>query len=185
VSGASRTAARQLDRFDARPATGRMRPSRRRWINPTWTWTKPRNRCLSGAELEVRIRSAPAKSHANSAWAKESTAPQHARNADGLESAGSLMRIQSFGRRASEEGEMKAYHIDRFGSIGGIVRRSAEDPRPGPKEVLMRVPGKLLNHGDLIVLKGGGRGPTWGASRAFEMRVGGFLAQPSRPRCGL
>ena len=32
---------------------------------------------------------------------------------------------------------MKAYHIDRFGSIGGIVRRSAEDPRPGPKEVLM------------------------------------------------
>jgi hypothetical protein len=34
---------------------------------------------------------------------------------------------------------MKAYHIDRFGSIGGIVRRSAEDPRPGPKEVLMRV----------------------------------------------
>jgi len=90
VSGASRTAARQLDRFDARPATGRMRPSRRRWINPTWTWTKPRNRCLSGAELEVRIRSAPAKSHANSAWAKESTAPQHARNADGLESAGSF-----------------------------------------------------------------------------------------------
>ena len=33
---------------------------------------------------------------------------------------------------------MKAYRIDRFGSIGGIVRRSAEDPRPGPKEVLIR-----------------------------------------------
>ena len=26
---------------------------------------------------------------------------------------------------------MKAYHIDRFGSIGGIVRRSAEDPGRG------------------------------------------------------
>ena len=64
------------------------------------------------------------------------------------------------GGRASEEGEMKAYHIDRFGSIGGIVRRSAEDPRPGPKAVLMRVRASSLNYRDLMVLKGGGRGPT-------------------------
>ena len=55
---------------------------------------------------------------------------------------------------------MKAYRIDRFGSIGGIVRRSAEDPRPGPKEVLMRVRASSLNYRDLMVLKGGGRGPT-------------------------
>ena len=55
---------------------------------------------------------------------------------------------------------MKAYHIDRFGSIGGIARRSAEDPRPGPKEVLMRVRASSLNYRDLMVLKGGGRGPT-------------------------
>ena len=48
---------------------------------------------------------------------------------------------------------MKAYHIDRFGSIGGIVRRSAEDPRPGPKEVLMRVRASSLNYHDLMVLK--------------------------------
>ena len=34
---------------------------------------------------------------------------------------------------------MEAYRIDRFGSVDGIVRRSSEDPRPGPKEVLMRV----------------------------------------------
>ena len=34
---------------------------------------------------------------------------------------------------------MKAYHIDRFGSVGGIARRSSQDPRPGLKEVLMRV----------------------------------------------
>ena len=55
---------------------------------------------------------------------------------------------------------MKAYHIDRFGSIGGIVRRSTEDPRPGPNEVLMRVWASSLNYRDLMVLKGGGRGPT-------------------------
>ena len=27
---------------------------------------------------------------------------------------------------------MEAYHIDRFGSVDGIVLRSNEDPRPGP-----------------------------------------------------
>jgi NADPH:quinone reductase-like Zn-dependent oxidoreductase len=54
---------------------------------------------------------------------------------------------------------MKAYHIDRVGSIGGIVRRSTEDPRPGPNEVLMRVRASSLNYRDLMVLKGGGRGP--------------------------
>ena len=55
---------------------------------------------------------------------------------------------------------MKAYHIDRFGSIGRIVRRSTEDPRPGPYEVLMRVRASSLNYRDLMVLRGGGRGPT-------------------------
>jgi len=55
---------------------------------------------------------------------------------------------------------MKAYHIDRFGSIGGIVRRATEDPRPRPNEVLMRVRASSLNYRDLMVLKGGGRGPT-------------------------
>jgi alcohol dehydrogenase len=55
---------------------------------------------------------------------------------------------------------MKAYHIDRFGNVGGIVLRSSEDPRPRPKEVLMRVRASSLNYRDLMVLKGGGRGPT-------------------------
>jgi NADPH:quinone reductase-like Zn-dependent oxidoreductase len=55
---------------------------------------------------------------------------------------------------------MEAYHIDRFGSVDGIVRRSSEDPRPGPKEALMRVRASSLNYRDLMVLKGGGRGPT-------------------------
>ena len=34
---------------------------------------------------------------------------------------------------------MEAYRIERFGSVDGIVLRSSEDPRPGLKEVLMRV----------------------------------------------
>ena len=55
---------------------------------------------------------------------------------------------------------MKAYHIEEFGSIDGIVLRSSEDPRPGLKEVLMRVRASSLNYRDLMVLKGGGRGPT-------------------------
>ena len=49
---------------------------------------------------------------------------------------------------------MEAYRIDRFGSVDGIVRRSSEDSRPGPKEILMRVRASSLNYRDLMVLKG-------------------------------
>src|ERR1700674_1921014 len=55
---------------------------------------------------------------------------------------------------------MEACRIERFGSVDGIVLRSSEDPRPGPKEILMRVRASSLNYRDLMVLKGGGRGPT-------------------------
>jgi NADPH:quinone reductase-like Zn-dependent oxidoreductase len=55
---------------------------------------------------------------------------------------------------------METYHIERFGSVDGIVLRSSEDPRPGLKEILMRVRASALNYRDLMVLKGGGRGPT-------------------------
>jgi NADPH:quinone reductase-like Zn-dependent oxidoreductase len=55
---------------------------------------------------------------------------------------------------------MEAYRIDRFGSVDGIVLRSSEDLRPGPKEIVMRVHASSLNYRDLMVLKGGGRGPT-------------------------
>src|ERR1700746_1221189 len=50
--------------------------------------------------------------------------------------------------------------IGRFGSVDGIVLRSSEDLRPGLREVLMRVRASSLNYRDLMVLKGGGRGPT-------------------------
>src|SRR4029077_646727 len=60
----------------------------------------------------------------------------------------------------NREEEMEAYRIDRFGSVDGIVPPSSEDPRPRLKEVLMRVRASSLNYRDLMVLKGGGRGPT-------------------------
>jgi NADPH:quinone reductase-like Zn-dependent oxidoreductase len=66
----------------------------------------------------------------------------------------------AFPVQQQEERKMEAYHIDRFGSVDGIVLRSSEDPRPGPKEILMRVRASSLNYRDLMVLKGGGRGPT-------------------------
>jgi hypothetical protein len=52
---------------------------------------------------------------------------------------------------------MKAYDIDRFGSVGGIVRRSSEDPRPGPKEVLMRVPAGRLSQPHARPARDGGK----------------------------
>lgn len=55
---------------------------------------------------------------------------------------------------------MEGYHTDRFGSIDGIVLRASEGPRPGPREILMRVRASSLNYRDLMVLTGGGRGPT-------------------------
>jgi NADPH:quinone reductase-like Zn-dependent oxidoreductase len=54
---------------------------------------------------------------------------------------------------------MHAYRIERFGSVDGIELRSSDDPRPGLREVLTRVRASSLNYRDLMVLKGGGRGP--------------------------
>ena len=80
---------------------------------------------------------------------------------------------------------MEAYRIDRFGSVDGIVLRSSEDPRPGPKEVLMRVRASSLNYRDLMVLKGGGRGPTKLGVVPLSDGAGEVAAAPSaRPsRC--
>jgi NADPH:quinone reductase-like Zn-dependent oxidoreductase len=55
---------------------------------------------------------------------------------------------------------MQAYRIERFGGVDGIELRSSDDPRPGLREVLMRVRASSLNYRDLMVLKSGGRGPT-------------------------
>src|SRR5258708_20293422 len=55
---------------------------------------------------------------------------------------------------------MRAYRIDRFGGVDGVVLGSRDDPRPGTREIPLRVRATSLNYRDLMVLKGGGRGPT-------------------------
>jgi NADPH:quinone reductase-like Zn-dependent oxidoreductase len=55
---------------------------------------------------------------------------------------------------------MKAYRIVSFGSVDGVVLGSRDDPEPGTGEILVRVRATSLNYRDLMVLKGGGRGPT-------------------------
>src|SRR5258708_3118634 len=72
----------------------------------------------------------------------------------------SIIRPPAVLGSATRGGKMEVYRIDRFGSVDGIVLRVSEDPRPGPKEVLMKVRATSLNYRDLMVLKGGGRGPT-------------------------
>jgi NADPH:quinone reductase-like Zn-dependent oxidoreductase len=41
-----------------------------------------------------------------------------------------------------------------------MTPRKSADPRPGPRKILMRVRASSPNYRDLMVLKGGGRGPT-------------------------
>ena len=49
---------------------------------------------------------------------------------------------------------MEACHIDRFGSVDGIVLRSSDDSPAGTeKRSLMRVRASALNYRDLMVLK--------------------------------
>ena len=55
---------------------------------------------------------------------------------------------------------MRAYSIEGFGSVDGVVPASRDDPRPGTGEILLRMRATSLNYRDLMVLKGGGRGPT-------------------------
>jgi NADPH:quinone reductase-like Zn-dependent oxidoreductase len=55
---------------------------------------------------------------------------------------------------------MKAYRIESFGTVDGVVLGSHDDPQPGIREILVRIRATSLNYRDLMVLKGGGRGPT-------------------------
>src|SRR6266849_430602 len=55
---------------------------------------------------------------------------------------------------------MRAYRIESFGNVDGVVLGSRDDPQPGIGQILVRVRATSLNYRDLMVLKGGGRGPT-------------------------
>jgi len=47
---------------------------------------------------------------------------------------------------------MRAYHLNTFGNVDGLVIRQHEVPQPGPGEVLVRVRAVSLNYRDLLVL---------------------------------
>ena len=47
---------------------------------------------------------------------------------------------------------MRAYRIERFGSVDGLELRECDDPQPGPGEVRMRVRACSLNYKDLVIL---------------------------------
>src|SRR5260370_31822215 len=109
-----------------------------------------------------------------------------------LSAAGGQGRRLSFCTLGLIEEEMKVYHIDRFGSVDGIVLRSIEDLRPGPKEVLVRVRASLLNYRDLTVLKGGGQSDKARRGAAVRRRRRGrsnrrrsYAGQNWRPDCWL
>jgi hypothetical protein len=46
---------------------------------------------------------------------------------------------------------MRAYRIDSFGSVDGVVLASRDDPRPGTRDILVRVHATSLNYRDLMV----------------------------------
>ena len=47
---------------------------------------------------------------------------------------------------------MKAYHLDRFGDVDGIVLHDDAVPHPGPVQVLVRLHACSLNYRDLLIL---------------------------------
>jgi NADPH:quinone reductase-like Zn-dependent oxidoreductase len=49
---------------------------------------------------------------------------------------------------------MKSYHLDQAGSLVGLVLRERDVPRPGPREVLVRMRANSLNARDLGVIYG-------------------------------
>jgi NADPH:quinone reductase-like Zn-dependent oxidoreductase len=55
---------------------------------------------------------------------------------------------------------MRAIRIHELGGPGGLRLDELPEPSPGPGEVAVRVRAASLNYRDLMVLKGGGRGPT-------------------------
>lgn len=49
---------------------------------------------------------------------------------------------------------MQSYHLDQQGDIEGLILRSHDDPKPGPREALVRVHASSLNYRDIMILEG-------------------------------
>ena len=47
---------------------------------------------------------------------------------------------------------MKAYQINRYGSVSGIVSKDIEQPKPGPREALVRIHARAINYRDILIL---------------------------------
>ena len=54
---------------------------------------------------------------------------------------------------------MRSYFVDKFGGFDGIVMREVEEPRPGPREVLIRIAASSLNFRDVAIVRGQYGGP--------------------------
>jgi NADPH:quinone reductase-like Zn-dependent oxidoreductase len=54
---------------------------------------------------------------------------------------------------------MRSYFVDKFGGFDGIVMREVEEPRAGPREVLIRIAASSLNFRDLAIIRGQYGGP--------------------------
>jgi NADPH:quinone reductase-like Zn-dependent oxidoreductase len=50
--------------------------------------------------------------------------------------------------------DMRAYHLETPGTVDGIVPRESARPKPGPREILVRVRAASLNKRDLLILRG-------------------------------
>jgi NADPH:quinone reductase-like Zn-dependent oxidoreductase len=48
---------------------------------------------------------------------------------------------------------MKAYHLDQFGSVDGIVQHDDPEPQPAAHEVVVHVRARSLNYRDLLILR--------------------------------
>src|SRR5262249_57710361 len=66
-------------------------------------------------------------------------------------------RASAFNRRISntQAGKsMKSYHADSGAGLDGLKLKEHDEPKPGPREVLVRVRANSLNFRELSVLKG-------------------------------
>src|ERR1700680_4695800 len=52
------------------------------------------------------------------------------------------------------DSRMRAYHLQKLGSLDGLVAAEQEIPSPGPGEVLVRVRASSLNFRDLLIING-------------------------------
>jgi NADPH:quinone reductase-like Zn-dependent oxidoreductase len=58
---------------------------------------------------------------------------------------------------------MKSYHVNSGAGLAGLTLKEHEEPRPGPREVLVRVRAVSLNFRELMILRGIARKARCGA----------------------